>query len=136
MSGMRLMSKKIKSVIEANAKAGKYRTTYVLHMDMLRAMMKTNFLLLMQPAASVVRRIFEMRSQGISPRHIADKSKQWKAFLLHPITFMQRLENQIHVIQAIYGVLKEYAHWLIIQLILVIWLKWELQLFLQESCDS
>ena len=64
-------SKKIKAVIEANAKAGKYRTNaapygYVKGTDPNRLPVVD------EPAASVVRRIFEMRSQGISPRHIAD----------------------------------------------------------------
>ena len=64
-------SKKIRTVIEANAKAGKYRTTaapygYVKGTDEKRLPVVD------EPAASVVRRIFEMRSKGISPRHIAD----------------------------------------------------------------
>lgn len=64
-------SKKIKAVIEANCKAGKYRATnapygYVKGNDENRLPVPD------EPAASVVRRMFEMRSQGISPRHIAD----------------------------------------------------------------
>lgn len=64
-------SKKIKAVIEANAKAGKYRTTfapfgYIKGDD-------PNHLPVIDPeAAPIVRRIFEMRAQGISPRHICD----------------------------------------------------------------
>ena len=64
-------SKKIKAVIEANAKAGKYRTTfapygYVKGDD-------PNHLPVIDPeAAPIVRRMFEMRAKGITPRHIAD----------------------------------------------------------------
>lgn len=65
-------SKKIKAVIEANAKAGKYRATqapfgYIKGDD-------PNHLPVIDPeAASIVRSIFEMRASGISPHHIADK---------------------------------------------------------------
>ncbi len=64
-------SKKIRAVIEANAKAGKYRTNcapygYAKEDD------ENRLPTVDEPAASIVRRIFTMRSQGISPRHIAD----------------------------------------------------------------
>lgn len=65
-------SKKIKAVIEANAKAGKYRTTcapfgYTKGDD-------PNHLPVIDPdAAPIVRNIFEMRASGITPHHIADK---------------------------------------------------------------
>lgn len=65
-------SKKIKVVIEANARAGKYRATcapfgYIKGDD-------PNHLPVINPdAAPIVRRIFEMRASGISPHHIADK---------------------------------------------------------------
>lgn len=65
-------SKKIKAVIEANAKAGKYRATcapfgYTKGDD-------PNHLPVIDPdAAPIVRDIFEMRASGISPHHIADK---------------------------------------------------------------
>ncbi len=70
-------SKKIKAVIEANCKAGKYRATnapygYVKGNDEKRLPVPD------EPAASVVRRMFEMRSQGISPRHIADMLNEEK----------------------------------------------------------
>lgn len=70
-------SKKIKAVIEANAKAGKYRSAFAAYgykkgSDPLRLPVVD------EPAASVVRRIFDMRSQGISPRHIADKLNEEK----------------------------------------------------------
>jgi len=65
-------SKKIKSVIEANAKAGKYRTTYAPY-GYVKGDDENRLPVVDEPAASIVRRIFEMRSQGISPRHIADK---------------------------------------------------------------
>ena len=65
--------KKIKEVIEANAKAGKYRTTcapfgYTKGDDL-------NHLPVIDPdAAPIVRNIFEMRTSGISPHHIALKN--------------------------------------------------------------
>ncbi len=65
-------SKKIKAVIEANCKAGKYRTTFAPY-GYVKGDDENHLPVVDEPAASVVRRIFEMRSQGISPRHIADK---------------------------------------------------------------
>lgn len=65
-------SKKIRTVIEANAKAGKYRTTSAPY-GYVKGTDEKKLPVIDEPAASVVRRIFEMRSQGISPRHIADK---------------------------------------------------------------
>lgn len=64
-------SKKIKSVIEANAKAGKYRAAcapygYDKGTDEKRLPVIDPY------AAEIVKRMFQMRSQGISPRHIAD----------------------------------------------------------------
>ena len=65
-------SKKIKAVIEANAKAGKYRTTFApFGYDKGD---DPNHLPVIDPnAAPIVRNIFEMRASGISPHHIADK---------------------------------------------------------------
>ena len=70
-------SKKIKAVIEANAKAGKYRTTFAAY-GYVKADDDKHTLLVDEPAASIVRRIFFERSQGISPRHIADKLNEEK----------------------------------------------------------
>lgn len=64
-------SKKIKAVIEANAKSGKYRTTFAPY-GYVKGDDENRLPVVDEPAASVVRRIFEMRSQGISPRHIAN----------------------------------------------------------------
>lgn len=64
-------SKKIKAVIEANCKAGKYRTTFAPY-GYFKGDDENHLPVVDEPAASVVRRIFQMRSQGISPRHIAD----------------------------------------------------------------
>lgn len=63
-------SKKIRAVIESNAKAGKYRATwapygYVKGEDENRLPVRD------EPAASNVRRMFEMRASGISPNKIA-----------------------------------------------------------------
>ncbi len=73
-------SKKIKSVIEANAKAGKYRTTYAPY-GYVKGDDENRLPVVDEPAASVVRRIFEMRSQGISPRHISNALNEEKVMI-------------------------------------------------------
>ena len=70
-------SKKIRAVLEANAKAGKYRTSCAAY-GYEKGSDEKRLPVVDEPAASVVRRIFEMRSQGISPRHIADKFNEEK----------------------------------------------------------
>ena len=65
-------SKKIRAVIEANAKAGKYRTNCAPY-GYAKGDDENHLPIADEPAASVVRRIFKMRSQGISPRHIANQ---------------------------------------------------------------
>lgn len=70
-------SKKIKAVIESNAKSGKYRSTFAAY-GYTKGNDENRLPVIDEPAASVVRRIFEMRSQGISPRHIADKLNEEK----------------------------------------------------------
>lgn len=63
-------SKKIRAVIEANAKAGKYRTTYAPY-GYVKGTDEKKLPVVDEPAASNVKRIFEMRASGISPKHIA-----------------------------------------------------------------
>ena len=70
-------SKKIKAVIESNAKSGKYRSTFAAY-GYTKGNDEKRLPVIDEPAASVVCRIFEMRSQGISPRHIADKLNEEK----------------------------------------------------------
>ena len=70
-------SKKIRTVIEANAKAGKYRTTFAPY-GYSKGTDEKKLPVVDEPAASIVRRIFAERSQGISPRHIADKLNEEK----------------------------------------------------------
>ncbi len=70
-------SKKLKTVREANAKEGKYRTTFAPY-GYEKGDDDKNIPVIDEPAASVVRRIFEMRSQGISPRKIADTLNEEK----------------------------------------------------------
>ena len=70
-------SKKIRAVIEANAKAGKYRTNCPSY-GYAKGDDENRLPVVDEPAASVVRRIFEMRSQGISPRHIANTLNEEK----------------------------------------------------------
>ena len=63
-------SKKIRAVIEANAKAGKYRTTYAPY-GYVKGTDEKKLPVIDEPAASNVRRMFEMRAKGISPNKIA-----------------------------------------------------------------
>ena len=65
-------SKKIKAVIEANAKAGKYRTTCA-PFGYTKGDDPNHLPVIDSEAAPIVRNIFEMRASGISPHHIADK---------------------------------------------------------------
>lgn len=70
-------SKKIKAVIEANCRAGKYRATAAPY-GYIKGDDEMHLPVVDEPAVSVVRRIFKMRSQGISPRHIADTLNEEK----------------------------------------------------------
>lgn len=84
-------SKKIKAVIEANCKAGKYRTTYAPY-GYVKGDNPNHLPVVDEPAAGVVRRIFEMRSQGISPRHIADALNSEK--VLTPSDYLYAREGK------------------------------------------
>ena len=64
-------SKKIKAVIEANAKAGRYRTTFAPY-GYLKGDDPNHLPVIDPEAAPIVLRMFQMRAQGITPRHIAD----------------------------------------------------------------
>ena len=64
-------SKKIKAVIEANAKAGKYRTTFAPY-GYLKGDNPNHLPVIDPEAAPIVLRMFQMRAKGITPRHIAD----------------------------------------------------------------
>lgn len=64
-------SKKIKSVFAANAKAGKYKSKFAAY-GYVKADDEKHMPIIDPEAAEVVRRIFTMRSQGISPYHIAE----------------------------------------------------------------
>lgn len=63
-------SKKIRAVIEANAKAGKYRATYAPY-GYFKSTDEKKLPIRDEPAASNVLRMFEMRASGISPSKIA-----------------------------------------------------------------
>jgi DNA invertase Pin-like site-specific DNA recombinase len=65
-------SKKIKAVIEADAKAGKYRASCA-PFGYIKGDDPKKLPVIDLEAAAIVRRIFEMRSQGISPYHICNK---------------------------------------------------------------
>ena len=64
-------SKKIRAVIETNAKAGKYRACYAPY-GYVKGEDENRLPVRDEPAASNVRRMFEMRASGISPNKIAE----------------------------------------------------------------
>ena len=64
-------SRKIKAVKEASAKSGKYSTTFAPY-GYVKGDNDKHLPVIDPEAAEVVKRIFTMRSTGISPRHIAD----------------------------------------------------------------
>lgn len=64
-------SKKIRAVIEANARAGKYRTTFAPY-GYIKGTDEKRLPIVDEPAAKNVRRIFEMRASGISPKKISE----------------------------------------------------------------
>lgn len=70
-------SKKIKSVIAANAKEGKYRACCAPY-GYVKSDNEKKLPIPDEPAASVVRRIFQLRAQGISPKHICDMLNEEK----------------------------------------------------------
>ena len=63
-------SKKIRQVIEANARAGKYRATYA-PFGYVKGTDEKHLPVIDEPAAGYVKSIFEMRASGMSPNHIA-----------------------------------------------------------------
>lgn len=64
-------SKKIRAVIEANARAGKYRTTFAPY-GYIKGTDEKRLPVVDEPAAKNVKRIFEMRASGISPKKISE----------------------------------------------------------------
>ena len=65
-------SKKIRAVIEANAKAGKYRVSFAPY-GYVKGTDEKKLPIIDEPACSNVKRIFEMRASGISARKIAEQ---------------------------------------------------------------
>ncbi|WP_294475510.1 recombinase family protein [uncultured Ruminococcus sp.] len=65
-------SKKIRAVVEANAKAGKYGCKQAAY-GYIKGDDEKHTPIINPETAPVVLSIFQMRAQGISPRHIADK---------------------------------------------------------------
>lgn len=63
-------SKKIRAVIESNAKAGKYRACYAPY-GYVKGEDENHLPVRDDPAASNVHRMFEMRASGVSPNKIA-----------------------------------------------------------------
>lgn len=65
-------SKKIRAVIEANAKAGKYRVSYAPY-GYVKGTDEKKLPIIDEPACTNVKRIFEMRASGISAKKIAEQ---------------------------------------------------------------
>lgn len=65
-------SKKIRAVLKANAKDGKYHPRKAPY-GYVKGMDEKKTPIIDEEAAAVVKRIFEMRSRGMSPRKIADQ---------------------------------------------------------------
>lgn len=64
-------SKKIRAVIESNAKAGKYRSSYAPY-GYVKGTDEKKLPVRDESAAGYVLRMFEMRAKGISPNKIAE----------------------------------------------------------------
>lgn len=64
-------SKKIRAVMESNAKEGKYHSAYCAY-GYTKADDEKNTPIVDPESAEVVKRIFTLRSQGMTPRKIAD----------------------------------------------------------------
>lgn len=74
-------SKKIKAVLLANAKAGKYRTSNAAY-GYDKDMSDDKRTPIVDPYSSqIVKRIFELRSQGVTPFHIAAKLNEEKVLI-------------------------------------------------------
>ena len=74
-------SKKIKAVLLANAKAGKYRTSNAAY-GYDKDMSDDKRTPIVDPYSSqIVKRIFELRSQGVTPFHIAAKLNEEKILI-------------------------------------------------------
>ena len=65
-------SKKVRSVMAANSRQGKYLATFAAY-GYIKADDEKHTPIIDPEAAEVVRRIFKLRSQGVTPRHIADQ---------------------------------------------------------------
>lgn len=63
-------SKKIRAVVEANARAGKCKSAYAPY-GYLKGTDEKHLPIVDEETAPVVRRIFEMRAQGLGKRKIA-----------------------------------------------------------------
>ena len=70
-------SRKIRSVLEANAREGKYRACCAPY-GYVKGTDEKHLPVPDEPATSIVRRIFDERASGISPRHIANKLNEEK----------------------------------------------------------
>ncbi len=64
-------SRKIKAVIEANAKEGRDRAAYSAY-GYLKSDDEKHTLVIDPETAGIIKRIFTLRSEGVTPRHIAD----------------------------------------------------------------
>ncbi len=81
-------SKKIRAVIEANAKAGQYRTTFAPY-GYMKGNDPKRIPVIDPEAAPIVLRMFQMRAKGITPRHIADTFND--EHIIPPLDHMYKL---------------------------------------------
>ena len=86
-------SKKLRAVINSNAKAGKYRTTYCAY-GYFKGDDEKNTPVIDPQAAPVVRRIFEMRAEGKKPKQIADALNAEQ--IPTPMDYLYQRENKVN----------------------------------------
>ena len=84
-------SKKIRAVIEASVKSGNYRSSRAPY-GYIRGKEGKHLPVIDEPAAKNVRRIFEMRASGISPKKIAEQFN--KDGILIPTDYHCQLVNK------------------------------------------
>lgn len=86
-------SKKLRAVINSNAKVGKYRTTYCAY-GYFKGDDEKNTPVIDPQAAPVVRRIFEMRAEGKKPKQIADALNAEQ--IPTPMDYLYQRENKVN----------------------------------------
>ena len=99
-------SKKIKAVIEANAREGRYKSSYAAY-GYTKADDEKHTPIIDPEAAEVVRRIFKLRSQGVT-HVILQTSSMLIVSLFRLIIFIRSRVKSIRSLLGIYGVRQRY----------------------------